>query len=142
VLLIFGLGALNQSFGIKPFRLRQHRGGHLDDVITGEQTQDLWRGGWHRAKADCQQRPRGFLNRGNKPDKNVVDQIDLVVGICVRPDEKEIGEVTQHGRPALVGAVRDRAVQLVDEFEGSAHRSWETVLVGHGSGICGWLTSI
>ena len=60
----------------------------------------------------------------------------------VRPDKKEIGEVTQHGRPALVGAVRDRAVELLDEFEGSAHRSWETVLVGHGSGICGWLTSI
>jgi hypothetical protein len=48
----------------------------------------------------------------------------------------------QHDRASLVGAVRDRAIELLDEFEWSAHRPWETVLVGHGSGNRNWLTSI
>jgi hypothetical protein len=39
--------------------------------------------------------------------------------------------VSQHNRGSLVGAVRDGAVDLLDEFEGSAHGLWETVAVGY-----------
>jgi hypothetical protein len=45
-------------------------------------------------------------------------------------DEEEVSEMPQHGRTPMVRAVRNRAVELVDEFEWSAHKPCKTVLVG------------
>jgi hypothetical protein len=63
-------------------------------------------------------------------------------GILIRADQEQVGEVPPHDRASFVDAVRDGAVELLDEFEGSAHWPWETVLVGHGLAVRNWLTSI
>jgi DNA-nicking Smr family endonuclease len=70
----------------------------------------------------------------HQSDKDIVDEVDLIIGILIGADQEKIGEVPQHHRLPLVGAVRDRAVELLDEFQWSAHAPWRTVLVGHGLG--------
>jgi hypothetical protein len=52
----------------------------------------------------------------DQPDKDIVDEVDLIIGILIGADQEKIGEVPQHHRLPLVGTVHNRAVELSDEF--------------------------
>ena len=142
VLLVFCTRALDQRSDIEPFGLREYRRGDIDGIVTGEKPQYFWRGDRYWSQAERKQRARGLLDGRDQSDENVVDQIYFFFGVLIGTDQVQVGEVPQHDRAPLVRAVRDRAIELLDEFEWSAHRPWETVLVGHGPAVRNWLTSV
>src|SRR6478609_1959053 len=142
MLLVFGMRTLDQRSDIKCLGLGKNRRRHLDGVVAGEQAQYLWRGERYGREPERKQSARGLLDRCNQAHEDVVDQVDFLFGILVRAHQKKVGEVPQHDGASLVRAVRDRAIELLNEFEGSAHGPWETVLVGHGLAVRNWLTSI
>ena len=124
VFLILGARAFDQGVGIEPCGLREDRGGDLDGVIAGEQAQDLGRSDHDRTEPDREQSAGGLLDGRDQSHENVVDQVDLVFGVLLRTDQIQVGEMPQHDRATLVSAVRYGAIELLDEFEGSAHRPW------------------
>ena len=56
-----------------------------------------------------------MLDCRNQPHKDIVDQVDFVIGILIRADKEQVGEMAQHGRAPLVGAHREAQLQLVDK---------------------------
>ncbi len=107
---------LDQGLVVEPHRLRQHRTRHLDDVVEGERADGERRRGVDRGEAVGQQRlGRGF-DVVDQALEDIVEQPDLFVGIVDRAVDEEVGYPAQGLHPAGDGAVREGALQFVEQI--------------------------
>lgn len=96
MVLALGLGAFDHGQVVEAFGVHEDGGSDKNCVVARQRAQDLGRRLGHRSKTTRQQRPRSLLDCRDEPDKDVVDQIDLIVGIFVCVGQKEIREVPSH----------------------------------------------
>ncbi|MGY4622299.1 hypothetical protein ACVWY3_000055 [Bradyrhizobium sp. USDA 4486] len=111
--LAFGQGALDQHLLIDAVGIAQHGAGDLDLVVEGELLDDVERG----VIAGCHQlgelRPRRHLDLVGEPADDLAEHADLVVAVAAR--DQDVGRMPQRLRAALVGAARNRVVQILQK---------------------------
>ena len=113
------------------FGLGENRGGDFDGVVAGKHSQDLRAGNGHRPQPDRKKRARGLFDGSYQPDKDIVDQINFIVGVLVRSDQEQISEMPQHleRRWSVLCAIELSSSWISSR---GAPIALGTVLVGHG----------
>ena len=106
----------DQRLVVEPFRLRQHRGCDLDQIVERQRADGQRRRGVDRREAACEQRLGGGLDVPHQAMEHVVEQRDLLVRVIHRAVEKKVGDAAQRLDPARDGAVRERGLQFVEQI--------------------------
>ena len=71
-------------------------------------------GAWSQAAISFGElRPRGDLDLVGEPPDDLAEHADLVVAVAA--GDQDVGRMPQRLRPALVGAARDRVVQILQK---------------------------
>ena len=114
MLLTFGASGRQQRVAVEPLRLLEHRPGHVDRIVGCQEAADL---GW-RARLFCQALGQHGacrqLDAGRDPDQDIVEQLDLIVGIVGRCAHEKIGDAVEYFGALGDGAADDRIVQFFD----------------------------
>lgn len=93
--LAFAAGALDKHIIAEPLGLRQHGRGDFDQIVEGEDVNDLRRSLGNGSEASGKQRFRRTLDVTNQAIKNVIEERDLLVGIVDRVVQEKVGDALQ-----------------------------------------------
>jgi hypothetical protein len=113
---------LDQGRIVEPRGLGEDRTSHLARFVERQRAYDLGRRIGTGGQPDGQQGARGKLNIHRQTVEDVVEDSDLVFRVLIRPDDEQVGHVTQQRPPTFSRGGRDRVVDVPQDREAGGHQ--------------------
>ena len=111
--LAFTARVFDQHGVVRPFRLRQDGCSDFNLIIESQCVNQPGRGLGHGREPVGKQRLRGCFDLFDQAMKDIVENVDLLVGIVRNTIQKEIGDPAQGFHAARHGTVRQSILELV-----------------------------
>src|SRR5437016_425979 len=115
MMLALGSCRLREERIVEPRGLCEYRLRNLDLVIDGERRHHPDGRPPGRCEASRQLGTRTYFDVAREFTENIVKQVDLVVGIVLLADQKEVGDTPQQLGAPLARPMRDSFLKLGDE---------------------------